>query len=323
MVLLVLLDGELGVMPVKTVFLCETNHADQAVRITGTELVRELMKHGYNQLFVEWDEADVEEVYQFISDDYSTYENISKLQLSRFFELSKSCPSEPEITEMQLLITVLEAIQNRVLIHHFEDAVFRKAFFDSMRILCEFSSDKQALDYFAFRLQDHFNLLSKSLDDASDVRDLEIVNSFAKLHNNTVFGDKNIVMAGLEHCVDFYNYASKEGNLHEYKFVQIKPNLTTLSHSDLGDIENSKQDNQEIEWSYICGKSSVNAIMENIQYFGLDINKLGLADDTCEMKYDHYNLDHTNVVRCDINVKDLGSYQNCLHNVTQSLVEAS
>ena len=183
--------------------------------------------------------------------------------------------------------------------------------------------DKQALDYFAFRLQDQYELLLKSLDDASNIRDTAIVNSFAKLHNNTVVGDKNIVIAGWEHCVDFYNYASKEGNLHEYKFVQIKSNLTTFSHSDLGDIENSKQDNQEFGLSYNCGKSSGNAIMENPQYFGSGINKLDLTDDTCEMKYHHYNLDNTNVVRCDISVEDLGSYQNCLHNVTQSLAEAS
>ena len=64
-----------------------------------------------------------------------------------------------------------------------------------------------------------------------------------------------------------------------------------------------------------------NQIKQNLEYFGLNINALYDGFNVCDIKYMDYLQDQTNVIHCDINVNDLSSYQDCLHNVTHKILD--
>lgn len=321
----------------KTIFLCEINHGDQAMRIAQSLVVNTLIKSGYNQLFVEWSADEVEIFYDSISENYQFYKDASHMQIFRLFELSKKCLGDSEHSigaELESYITDFAATLSGLQIQGFE-STSREVLHKSLGEVCEVFTNKQLLRDLVLeeQIKSWINVTAKSLTTNAieiakehyEIRNLEIVNNFAKLHNNSLKIDKNIIIAGDEHCVDFYNYASKEGILNEFSFVQIKSNLTTTLDPDSGDTFPIEMQKDQVEFgvAYICDESILNQIKENWEYIeALGLNDFLEEDLRCEIKYSDYVQDQANVIHCNINVNDIGSYYDCLHNVTHLILDA-
>lgn len=185
---------------------------------------------------------------------------------------------------------------------------------------CRILANKQTLDVFVS--ENLTNDPVNTTDKYGEIRDTEIVSNLAKLHGNTPAEnkDKSIVVAGAEHYVNIYNYASKRGTLNEFKFIQIKTNLTVTLDADLGDIilTEMQKDLTKFGFTYICGNSMANKIYENLEYLNFINTKEKVFE--CDVKYDNYVQDQSNVIRCDINVNDLDSYHACVYDVTHVIV---
>lgn len=321
-------------MSFKTIFLCETNHDDQAMRMAEGMLLKKLINYCYNQIYLEWDDINLNGFYELLSNNYNHFSKALGDQLIQLFKLSHVCVQELVDEDsnsidsaMQLHLNILQALQNKAQLHPFE-VESRMDSFEEATSMCEILSDKKIISHIVFNIyKDYFD----NINSAEKKRYLDIVNSLAKIHSSTKVGDKNIVLAGVNHCVDFYNHIRHEKGLKDVLFIQLKSNLIEYKNPDFGDavLIDGLQQNGEFVLDYTCGESKSKTILDNFHYLGVNFDTLPIFNDEedddmiCQLKYNDYNLDQTNVVRFDININHIDSYHSCLHNVTNLLQEAA